>query len=396
MENALWLNERELTSVEKISRDASNDGVMSDYNFPGYEIISEIMEAGLKSRDGRGESVGHYMKTLSMYEGAKSITTSIVHSKMDEMLALQNPYSLILGMYLSAKATLAEEITLFVSKENQFIAQMLNMRIRQLEKMGYFKSYQVCFSVHVLSHDQIHYTQDISLLTNYRENLSQARSPYRDTEDIWETKKHFISNVETFLNISLVIRNGSQWYRSSGKEGNAGSKIFYVEHKGEGFLMEVDMGSTLREMMEKVSEKMDLPHRYALQIGGDLGGFISHKELDLVIDDASFQKAGLLLGSGVAEVISEESEAKKTLRSALRNNHKNSCGRCSVCREGIKRLGDLLETENQNENPQNREKISYLGNSIRHSALCGYGKTAINLIVTAADNHSFDYSFGKE
>jgi len=389
MENALWLNERELTSVEKISLDATNDGIMSDFNYPGNNIISEVVEAGLRSRDGRGDPVGRYMQALSEYEGEKSITTGIVNSRLDEMLALQNPYSLILGMYLSAKATFAKEVILFVSKENQFIAQMLNIRIRQLEKMGYFKSYSVDFSVDIVPREHIIYSQDLSLLTNYRENLSQARSPYNGAAELWDNKKHFISNVETFLNISLVIRNGSEWFRSSGIKHNYGSKIFYVNNEDEECLIEVDMGSTLREMMKKASEKIYLPDQYVLHIGGELGCYIPQTQLDLEIDYESFRDAGLLLGAGAVEILPDEENAKEILEKAIQTSHEKSCGRCSVCREGTKRLGELVLKQSNERQTQNLEKIYYLGNSIRNSALCGYGKIAINMIMTAAKKNSF-------
>lgn len=383
MENALWINERALTSVEKISRDATNDGIMSDFNYPRDRIITEVVESGLRSRDGRGDSVGYYMEALSEYQGEKSITTSIMNSKLDEMLALQNPYSLILGMYLSAKSMNAKEVTLFVSNEKQFIAHMLNIRIKQLEKMGYFRSYEVTFSVHIIPQEHIHYAEDISLLTNFRENLSQARCPFYGVEELWNNRRHFAINVETFLNISLVIRNGSEWFRSSGKKDHYGSKIFYVHYEEDGYLIEVHMGSTLQEMMKKASEKMNLPDQYVLHIGGEMGCYISKAQLDLKIDFASFREAGLLLGASAVEIITEE-QADKKLSIAIQKSHEKSCGRCSVCREGTKRLSELVLKQQEEKQFYHGEKINYLSNAIGNSALCGYGKVAMNMLLAAS------------
>ncbi|RQD69630.1 MAG: hypothetical protein D5S00_06420 [Tindallia sp. MSAO_Bac2] len=386
MDNALWLNERELACVEKISKDASNEGIMLDFSCPGNAVIPELLNAELKNRDGRGHFVGDYMQTLTYHPGKKSVTTSIMTSKLDETLALQNPYSLILGMFLSAKAISANEIILFVGEDNQFIAQMLNIRIKQLEKMGYFKSYMVDFCVIPIKEEDIKYSQDLSLLSNYKESLSQARSPYQGVEEMWENSKHFILNVETFLNISLIIRNGSGWYKRSGKESNYGSKIFYVRYKEDGCLIEVDMGSTLSEMMVKIEEKINIPQKYVLQIGGNLGCYIKQSQLELEIDFNSFIDAGLLLGAGTVEVFESEKKARKKMESSVLKSHENSCGKCSVCREGTKRLGELVVNNSSSDGLHCFEKINYLGEAIRNSSLCGYGKMAINMIVSAANN----------
>ncbi|OPZ73017.1 MAG: NADP-reducing hydrogenase subunit HndC [Firmicutes bacterium ADurb.Bin456] len=221
----------------------------------------------------------------------------------------------------------------------------------------------------------------------------RPRPPYPAQEGLWG-KPTLINNVETFANIAIILRDGWEWYRGEGTSTSKGSKVFSLAGKiNNTGLIEVPMGTTLRTIIFDIGGGIPGNKKFkAVQTGGPSGGCIPAEFLDLPIDYESLKETGSMMGSGGMIVMDEENCMVDIARFYLEFSQDESCGRCTPCRVGTKRLLEILIriTEGHGE-MEDLVLLEELSHDIRDASLCGLGQTAPNPVLSTLRYFKSEY-----
>lgn len=218
--------------------------------------------------------------------------------------------------------------------------------------------------------------------------------PPRTVEQGLFGKPTVLNNVETFANVPNIINKGAQWYKGVGSEKSPGTKAFAltgnIENTG---LIEVPMGATLREIIFDIGGGMKNGKKFkAVQIGGPSGGCLITDNLDLPLDFDSLKKVGAMIGSGGLVVMDEDTCMVEVARFFMHFTQNESCGKCVPCREGTKRMLEILERiVNGNGRDGDIELLLELADTISSTALCGLGKSAAMPVVSTIKNFRSEY-----
>ena len=207
-------------------------------------------------------------------------------------------------------------------------------------------------------------------------------------------KPTVLNNVETFANVADIIKRGADWYRGIGTEKSPGTKAFAltgnVVNTG---LIEVPMGTTLREIIFDIGGGIRDGKKFkAVQIGGPSGGCLTEKHLDMPLDFDSLKKVGAIIGSGGLVVMDEDTCMVEVARFFMHFTQNESCGKCVPCREGTKRMLEILERIVGGQGRDGDiELLEELADTISATALCGLGKTAAGPVVSTLKNFRDEY-----
>jgi NADH-quinone oxidoreductase subunit F len=203
-----------------------------------------------------------------------------------------------------------------------------------------------------------------------------------------------INNVETFGNVPLILLKGSKWYKTVGREGNYGTKIFamtgHVKHTG---LVEVPLGTTLRELIFDIGGgiKSGRPFK-AVQIGGPSGGCLTTKHLDMPLDFDSLKEAGAMIGSGGLVILDDSTCMVEQARYFMNFTQNESCGKCVPCREGTNRMLEILTNITKGKSSMKElELLKQVAHVVKDASLCGLGKSAPNPVLSTLENFYDEY-----
>ena len=223
--------------------------------------------------------------------------------------------------------------------------------------------------------------------------MPRPRPPYPSVSGLFG-KPTLINNVETWANIPVVILDGGDWFSSIGTESSKGTKVFALAGKVRNTgMVEVPMGTTLREIIFDIGGGIPNGKKFkAVQTGGPSGGCLPEEYLDTQIDYESLAKAGSIMGSGGMIVIDEDTCMVKIARFFIEFTQDESCGKCTPCREGTKRMLEILTriTEGKGQ-PGDIEKLQRLGGMIQKASLCGLGQSAPNPVLSTIKNFRDEY-----
>ena len=223
--------------------------------------------------------------------------------------------------------------------------------------------------------------------------MPRPRPPYPSVSGLFG-KPTLINNVETWANIPVIVLDGGDWFGSIGTETSKGTKVFALAGKVHNTgLVEVPMGTTLRDIVYDIGGGIPDGKAFkAVQTGGPSGGCLPEEYLDTQIDYESLAKAGSIMGSGGMIVIDEDSCMVALSRFFIEFTQDESCGKCTPCREGTKRMLEILTriTEGQGK-PGDIEKLERLGHMIQRSSLCGLGQSAPNPVLSTIKNFREEY-----
>ncbi|MBN1333641.1 MAG: 4Fe-4S binding protein, partial [Synergistales bacterium] len=214
--------------------------------------------------------------------------------------------------------------------------------------------------------------------------MPRPRPPFPANRGLWD-KPTNINNVETWANIPPVIRNGGEWYASMGTEKSKGTKVFAltgkVKHTG---LVEVPMGITMREIIFDIGGGILNDKKFkAVQIGGPSGGCLRDEHLDIPISYESLAAVGAIMGSGGLVVMDEDNCMVDVAKFFLEFTQRESCGKCTPCREGTKQMLLLLEKISKGQGTmEDLQTLEDLANMVKEMSLCGLGQTAPNPVLT--------------
>jgi len=360
------------------------------------QVIEEIIKSGLRGRGGGGFSTGR--KWLYCRQAEGDIKYVICNADegdpgayMDRSLLEGNPHSVLEGMIIGAYAIGAREGYVYVRNEYPLAVKHIKIAIKQAENHGFLGDDILgsgfSFSVKINRGGGAFVCgESTALMTSLEGRVGEPRAKHIHTVEsgLWE-KPTNLNNVETWANVPLIIAKGADWYAKIGTKSSKGTKIFSLVGKiNNTGLVEVPMGITLREIIYDIGGGIPGGKKFkAVQTGGPSGGCVPESMLDLPVDFEELTRVGSMMGSGGMIVVDEDTCMVDVARYFLSFLQDESCGKCTSCREGIKRMLEILTRITQGKGEKGDiELLEELSEVIKDTSLCALGQTAPNPVLT--------------
>lgn len=354
------------------------------------DIVNEILESNLRGRGGGGFQTGYKWKQVARQ--AEKIRYVVCNGDegdpgafMDRSVMEGDPHKMIEGMIIAGYAVGAQEGYIYVRAEYPLAISRLKTAIAQAEEAGLLgddilgSGYS--FKLHINRGAGAFVCGEGSALTASIEGergMPRTKPP-RTVEQGLFGKPTVLNNVETYANVPMIITNGADWYKSIGTAGSPGTKAFAVTGSiNNTGLIEVPMGTTLGEIVYDIGGGIKNGKQFkAVQIGGPSGGCLIATQLDIPLDFDSLKKMGAMIGSGGLVIMDEDTCMVEVARFFMNFTQNESCGKCIPCREGTKRMLEILEDIVAGRGTMEQlDMLQELGEAITDTALCGLGKSA--------------------
>ena len=360
------------------------------------QVIEEVRASGLRGRGGAGFVTGH---KWALVHGARGDTKYIVCNGdegdpgafMDRMILESYPYRVLEGMAIAASAVGSQEGVLYIRAEYPLAVRRVREAIRRCEERG-------------LLGDDILGTgrrlrlrimegagafvcgEETALLESImgRRGMPRLRPPYPAFEGLWG-KPTLVNNVETYALVPWILRNGAAAFAALGTGHSKGTKVFALAGKvARGGLIEVPMGVTIRQIVEEIGGGVADGRTFkAVQIGGPSGGCVPARLGDTVVDYEALTEVGAMMGSGGLVVLDDSDCIIDIARYFLSFTQDQSCGKCTPCRIGTRRMLDILDRLCEGQGRKgDLEELDALAHYVRKASLCGLGKTAPNPVLS--------------
>ena len=375
------------------------------FDMTGVDICKEISDSGLRGRGGGGFPAGR--KWESVRRNVSDVKYVVCNGDegdpgafMDRSIMEGNPHSVLEGMMIAGVATGAGEGYIYVRAEYPLAVKRLQTAIDRAMEAGLLgediMGSGFCFHIHINRGAGAFVCGEGSALTasiEGKRGMPRVKPPRTVDQGLWG-KPTVLNNVETFANVPGIIRQGAGWYRGIGTDASSGTKTFAltgnVVNTG---LVEVPMGTTLREVIFDIGGGIPDGKKFkAVQIGGPSGGCLTEAHLDVPMDFDSLKKLGAIIGSGGLVVMDEDTCMVEVARFFMHFTRNESCGKCTPCREGTKRMLETLERIIANEGTmEDLELLESLSDTITDTALCGLGQTACKPVMSTLQNFRQDY-----
>ena len=360
------------------------------------DVINEVTESGLRGRGGAGFPTGKKWYFTKIAEGDQKYVVCNADEGdpgafMDRSILEGDPHSVIEAMMIAGYAIGANKGYIYVRAEYPIAVHRFQTAIDQAKEYGILGKniFGTDFSFDLeirLGAGAFVCGEETALLESIegRSGRPRLKPPFPANCGLWQ-KPTLINNVETYANITKIILNGAKWYSSIGTEKSKGTKVFAlggnVVNVG---LVEVPMGTTLREIVFDIGGGIPGGHEFkAAQTGGPSGGCIPAEHLDTPIDYESLSQIGSMMGSGGLIVMDDTKCMVNLAKFYLGFTVDESCGKCTPCRIGTKRMLEILEriTEGNGET-EDLEKLERLAKTIQKASVCGLGQTAPNPVLS--------------
>ena len=354
------------------------------------EVVQCILDSGLRGRGGGGFPAGRKWDSVRKQpKGKKYVVCNGDEGDpgafMDRSIMEGNPHSIIEGMLIAALGAGSDEGYIYVRAEYPLAVARLKTAIKKAEEMNLLGERilgtEFSFHLHVNRGAGAFVCGEGSALTASIEGnrgMPRVKPPRTVEHGLW-AQPTVLNNVETFSAVPLIIRKGQAWFRSIGTESSPGTKAFAltgnVVNTG---LIEVPMGATLREIIFDIGGGIKDGKKFkAVQIGGPSGGCLTEEHLDMPLDFDSLKKLGAMIGSGGLVVMDEDTCMVEVARFFMNFTQNESCGKCVPCREGTRRMLEILTRIVNNEGSlEDLELLEELSATISETALCGLGQSA--------------------
>ena len=354
------------------------------------EGLTTMEESNLRGRGGGGFPAGKKWRQVARQKETERYIVcngdeGDPGAFMDRSIMEGDPHKMLEGMLIGAYLTGSQNAYIYVRAEYPLAVERLRKAIAQAEEYGLIGDniLGTDFSVHFhINRGAGAFVcgEGSALTASIEGNRGMPRvKPPRTVEHGLFNKPTVLNNVETFANVPMIITNGAEWYRSIGTAGSPGTKAFAltgnVNNTG---LIEVPMGTTLRTIIYDIGGglKSDAGFK-GVQIGGPSGGCLVEKHLDVPLDFDSVKKFDAIIGSGGLVVMDENTCMVEVARFFMSFTQRESCGKCVPCREGTKRMLEILEKIVGGKGEQkDLAELSELAEMVRSMALCGLGKSA--------------------
>lgn len=374
------------------------------FDMTGDEIIDEITRSALRGRGGGGFPAGRkWAQVRRQTEKQKYVVCNGDEGDpgafMDRSIMEGDPHRMLEGMMIAAVACGASEGYIYVRAEYPLAVARLKNAIRQAEKLGLLGNNilgsSFSFRLHINRGAGAFVCGEGSALTasiEGKRGFPRVKPP-RTVEHGLFDKPTVLNNVETYANVAPIINNGADWYLGYGTEKSPGTKAFAltgnIQNTG---LIEVPMGTTLRKIIFDIGGGMRGGEFKAVQIGGPSGACLTKEHLDLPLDFDTLKKVGAMIGSGGLVVMDSNTCMVEVARFFMNFTQNESCGKCVPCREGTKRMLEILERIVAGEGREGDiELLLELADTIGATALCGLGKSAPSPVVSTIRNFREEY-----
>ncbi|MFW6413979.1 MAG: NADH-ubiquinone oxidoreductase-F iron-sulfur binding region domain-containing protein [Verrucomicrobiota bacterium] len=369
------------------------------------EVVSVVLESGLRGRGGAGFPTGLKWQFTQKAEGDEKYVLCNADEGdpgafMDRSVLEGDPHSLIEAMAIAGYATGAKRGFVYVRAEYPLAVERLEHAIKKAREYGILgenvMGQDFTFELEIrMGSGAFVCGEETALMRSIegKRGEPRPRPPFPANKGLWE-KPSLLNNVETYANVPKIILNGAQWFQGIGTEKSKGTKVFAlagsITNSG---LIEVPMGTALGDIIYDIGG--GIPNRKAFkaaQIGGPSGGCIPREHLNVPVDYESLTELGAIMGSGGLVVMDEDSCMVDIARFFLEFVQEESCGKCTPCRVGSKRMLEMLNRicSGNGEN-DDIEKLEELGQIITDTALCGLGQTAPNPVLSTLTHFRDEY-----
>ena len=359
------------------------------------EIIDQVKKSGLRGRGGGGFPAGIKWESCRRHEGDKYVICNADEGDpgayMDRSLLEGNPHSVIEGMIIGAIAIGSHEGYVYVRHEYPLAVKNLSTAIQRAEDSGLLGNNILDsgfdFNIRISRGGGAFVCgESTALMASLEGKPGRPRAKYIHTvAKGFRQNPSNLNNVETWANVPVIINQGADWYASIGTDGSKGTKIFSLVGKvANTGLVEVSMGTTLRTIIYDIGGGIPKKKKFkAVQTGGPSGGCIPEQYLDLGVDFDELTKVGSMMGSGGMIVMDQDTCMVDIARYFLDFLNEESCGQCNPCREGIKRMLEILTDICAGQGrPGDIELLEEMGTMVQRFSLCGLGTSAPNPVLT--------------
>ena len=360
------------------------------------EVIDVIKESGLRGRGGAGFPTGKKWELTKASEGDQKYVVCNADEGdpgafMDRSILEGDPHSVLEAMEIAGYSIGANKGYIYVRAEYPIAVQRLKIAIDQARAYGLLGEniFGTDFSFDIeirLGAGAFVCGEETALLESIEGKRGQPRvkPPYPAQSGLWG-KPTLINNVETYANIAQILLKGAKWYSSIGTETSKGTKVFALGGNVNNIgLVEVPMGTTLREIIYDIGGGIPNGREFkAAQTGGPSGGCIPKEHLDTPIDYESLKQIGSMMGSGGLIVMDDTKCMVCLAKFYLEFTVSESCGKCTPCRIGTKRMLEILERLCNGEGEElDLYKLEKLAANIQKSSICGLGQSAPNPVIS--------------
>ena len=375
-----------------------------------FEEVCDIIErSGLRGRSGGGYLTGLKWKhALNTSSNARYLICNAKESDpgafTDRTILESDPHRLIEGIAIAAYAIGSSNAIIFMRSGSDHAKNRLQKAIDRAREYGLFghniysSGYNLEISIRVEPGAFV-CGEETALINTLegRRGMPQLKPPYPTTAGLFG-KPTVINNVETLMNVPLIMQNGPEWFRSIGTPNSPGTKVFAVAGKGRlSGVVEIEMGTTIRTVLEEIADGIREGREFkAIQLGGASGSFITNENLDIAIDYEVLREKGIGMGAGGFVIIDENTCMVDLVRYYMEFIRNESCGKCIPCREGTGRMLEILESVIRK--PLNEEsgttlerfkgvmQLETIASVMKDTSLCGLGQSAPNPFISALKN----------
>lgn len=360
------------------------------------KIVQEILDSGLRGRGGAGFPTGLKWKFAAQSKSdVKYVLCNADEGDpgafMDRSVLEADPHAVLEGMVIAAKAIGSNQGYIYCRAEYPLAIHRLNVAIDQAKKAGLLGKDILGtgfnFNLEIYQGAGAFVCgEETALMTSIegKRGMPRPRPPFPAVAGLWQ-KPSILNNVETLANIGQIIHRGAKWYSSIGTDKSKGTKVFAltgdVNNVG---LVEVPMGTTLGTIVYDIGGGIPQGKKFkAAQLGGPSGGCIPIQHLNAPVDYEKVAELGAIMGSGGLIVMNEDKCAVDMARFFMDFCHDESCGKCTPCREGTKRMLEILTNITEGKGKEGDiELLEEMAQVIKNAALCGLGQTAPNPVLS--------------
>ena len=392
-------------SIDEAMGYGAFQGLKKALSMKPQEVIDEVLAAGLRGRGGAGFPTG---RTWSFAFANDADQKYVVCNGdegdpgafMDRSILEGNPYAVIEGMMIAGYAIGATEGYFYVRAEYPIAVARLRNAIKQMNEIGVLGENIMgtgfSFQAHIrLGAGAFVCGEETALLNSIegKRGMPRPRPPFPAVKGLWG-KPTIVNNVETLACVPYILREGAAAFASCGTETSKGTKVFALGGKVNNVgLVEIPMGTTLRELIYDIGGGIPGDKKFkAIQTGGPTGGCLTAEHLDEPIDFDNLVAKGSMMGSGGAIVMDEDNCMVDVAKFYMEFICDESCGKCSPCRIGTKRMLEILTRITEgNGTMQDLEELEELGNAVKANSLCALGQTAANPIISTLTHFKDEY-----
>jgi NADH:ubiquinone oxidoreductase subunit F (NADH-binding)/(2Fe-2S) ferredoxin/NAD-dependent dihydropyrimidine dehydrogenase PreA subunit len=369
------------------------------------QVIEEVKLSGLRGRGGAGFPTGVKWQITARATGDEKYVICNADEGdpgafMDRSAIEGDPHTVLEGMIIGGYAIGAKQGIVYIRAEYPLAVHRLEKAIADAREHGLLGNNilgsDFSFDINIrLGAGAFVCGEETALIRSIEggRGMPRPRPPYPSVEGLFG-KPTLINNVETWANVPVVILDSGKWFSTVGTERSKGTKVFALAGKVVNTgLIEVPMGTTLREIIYDIGGGIpDNKEFKAVQTGGPSGGCLPAKYLDTPVDYESLAKAGSIMGSGGMIVIDQDSCMVDIAKFFLEFTQNESCGKCTPCREGTRRMLDILIKIAEGKGEMyDIENLERLGNMIKKASLCGLGQSAPNPVLSTILNFREEY-----